>query len=82
MKCFFLHFYSIQKWNHFGHLDSFVMALLLSLEYIEVEIPQLDESVVEAAEEVGVVEAEAENEAVATVAAKTRLLVAPNLEAK
>ena len=55
------------------------MALLLALQDVEVQVPQLDAAVVEAAEEVGVVETEAEDEAVATVAAHPRLLVAPDL---
>ena len=65
------------KWIH---LDSLVVTLLFLLQDVEVQVPKLNGSVVEAAEEVGIVETEAEDEAVATVTAKPRLLVAPDLQ--
>ena len=55
------------------------MALLLTLQDVEVQVPELNRPVVEAAEEVGLVETEAEDETVAAIAAQSRLLIAPNL---
>ena len=55
------------------------MTLLLPLLDVEVQVPELNGSVVEAAEEVGLVEPEAEDETFAAIAAQSRLLVAPHL---
>ncbi len=55
------------------------MAFLLLLENREIDIPELDAAVIEPAEEVGVRESDAEDEAVATQSGQARLLVAPNL---
>lgn len=55
------------------------MTLLLPLLDVEVKVPELNGSVVEAAEEVGLVEPEAEDETFAAIAAQSRLLVAPHL---
>lgn len=56
------------------------MALLFTFEDVEVEVPKLDRAVVEAAEEVGIVEPKAQNKAVASVSAHFRLLITPDLK--
>jgi hypothetical protein len=62
-----------------SHFDTLVVNLLFLLEEIEVEVPQLDGTIVEAAEEVGLGESKAEDETVATKSRHSRLLVAPNI---